>query len=110
MNVAVIRGHLSSTPVARTLASGSTLVSLEVTTTTADGSSASVPVAWFDPSEVPDWEVGTEVVVRGIVKRRFYRAGEVTQSRTEVVAAEVEPAARRRQVAKLLGRALASFE
>ena len=48
MNVVVLQGTLSSDPVSRVLASGSVLVSLELTTVV-DGCSVSVPVAWFDP-------------------------------------------------------------
>jgi hypothetical protein len=102
VNVVVIRGTLSSTPAARTLTSGSELLSLEVTTVV-EGGTATVPVAWFDPpASGAAFASGDEVVVRGIVKRRFFRAGASTQSRTEVVAAEVVPASRRRQVERLL--------
>lgn len=104
MNVVVIRGTLSSTPAARTLASGSELLSLEVTTT-GPGGTASVPVAWFDPPSSTAFASGDEVVVRGIVKRRFFRTGAATQSRTEVVATEVVGASRRRQVERLIARA-----
>ena len=48
MNVVIIRGTLSSAPVARTLASGTAMLSLEVSTIV-DGATVSVPVAWFDP-------------------------------------------------------------
>jgi single-strand DNA-binding protein len=103
VNVVVIRGTLSSTPATRTLASGSALLSLEVTTVVESGT-ATVPVAWFDPpASAASLVSGDEVVVRGVVKRRFFRAGDSTQSRTEVVAAEVVPASRRRQVERLFG-------
>jgi hypothetical protein len=101
MNVVVLSGRLSSAPVRRELASGSVLLSLEVTTDTADGV-ASVPVAWFDPPPSTTLDVGSEVVVRGVVRRRFFRSGAVTQSRTEVVAAEVVEPRRRRGVERLL--------
>lgn len=103
MNIVVLRGHLSSAPVARVLASGSTLFTLEVTTATSDGT-ASVPVAWFDPPIPPTWEAGDEVVVRGVVRRRFFRVAAATQSRTEVVAAEVVAATDRRRARRLLER------
>lgn len=106
MNVVVIRGRLSSEPVVRALASGSTLLSMEVTSVV-DAANLSVPVAWFDPKQVPEWAAGTEVVVCGVVRRRFFRTGAVTQSRTEVVANEVVEWSRRRQVAKLVERHLA---
>ncbi|CAB4364695.1 MAG: hypothetical protein F2681_17765 [Actinobacteria bacterium] len=105
MNIVILRGVLSSAPVLRSLASGSVVVSLEVTTPL-DTGTASVPVAWFDPpSEVP-WGPGDEVCVLGTVRRRFFRSGGVTQSRTEVVATQVVAAGNRRQVQRLLQRAV----
>ena len=108
MNVVVLRGHLSSAPVVRTLASGSTLYSLEVTTSTSEGS-VSVPVAWFDPPGSPSFDVGDEVVVRGVVRRRFFRVAAATQSRTEVVAAEVLSATDRRRTRRLFERLVESL-
>ena len=64
MNVVFLQGRLSSDPVLRELSSGSRLLSLEVTTTTDDGT-ANVPVAWFDPPTVPDWAAGVDIVVHG---------------------------------------------
>lgn len=104
MNIVVLRGRLSSAPTLRPLASGSVLISLELTTPADDGVQLSVPVAWFDPGFAPDWGAGTEVVVTGVVKRRFFRSGGITQTRTEVVAAEVVEASKRRQVQRMLGR------
>jgi single-strand DNA-binding protein len=104
MNIVVLRGHLSSAPVARSLASGSTLYTLEVTTVTAEGGSASVPVAWFDPPSPPTWVAGDELLVRGVVRRRFFRLASGTQSRTEVVATEVVMASERRKVRRVMDR------
>lgn len=98
-NVVVLHGHVSSEPRVRELPSGSTLVQLEVTTRTDEGAD-SVPVALFDRGF--DGRAGDEVVVVGRVRRRFFRAGGVTQSRTEVVAAEVVPAGRRRSVRRVI--------
>ena len=75
MNVVVLRGTLSSDPIDRTLASGSTIWSLEVTTRTEEGA-FSVPVAWADPPHPPRVTAGDEVVVVGQVRRRFFRSGE----------------------------------
>ena len=61
MNVVFLQGRLSSDPVLRELSSGSRLLSLEVTTSTDDGT-ANVPVAWFDPPTIPDWGAGVDVV------------------------------------------------
>ena len=104
MNIVYLQGRLSSEPVVRELASGSRLLSLEVTTDT-DTGAASVPVAWFDPPAGPDWSAGTEVAVRGVVKRRFFRGAAGTQSRTEVVATDVCATAKRRQAQRLLEQA-----
>jgi single-strand DNA-binding protein len=105
MNLVVLQGKLSSLPVHRSLASGSSLVQLELTTDTAIGA-ASVPVAWFDPVVAPAWEVGTELVVAGVVRRRFFRSGGVTQSRTEVVASDVVESRRRQAARRVVARAL----
>lgn len=105
MNVVFLQGRLSSDPVLRELSSGSRLLSLEVSTST-DAGTANVPVAWFDPPTVPDWGAGVDVVVRGVVKRRFYRGPAGTQSRTEVVAVEVCEVGKRRQAQRILERAL----
>jgi single-strand DNA-binding protein len=105
MNIVVLRGVLSSTPVIRELASGSIVHSLELTTRDEEGRSASVPVAWFDPPVASALDTGAEVVVTGSVRRRFFRAGGATQSRTEVVASAVVPASRRRQVERAVARA-----
>ena len=105
MNVVFLQGRLSSDPVLRELASGSRLLSLEVTTST-DAGTANVPVAWFDPPTIPDWGAGVDVVVRGVVKRRFYRGPAGTQSRTEVVAIEACEVSKRRQAQRLLEHAV----
>lgn len=102
MNVVVLRGRVSSPPVVRELASGSRLLSLEVTTRVGDGAAASAPVGWFDPPTRVDIEEGDEVVVVGEVKRRFFRSALGTQSRTEVVATEVVLSRSKRKVERLL--------
>ena len=88
MNVVILRGRLSSVSARRILSSGSELLSLEITTVTESGQT-SVPVAWFDPPAGAEPAIGEELVVRGTVRRRFFRTGAGTQSRTEVVADEV---------------------
>ena len=104
MNVVVLRGTLSSEPVDRVLASGSTMWSLEVTTREEDGAYGA-PVVWADPPRPPRFAVGDEVVVIGQVRRRFFRAGGATQSRTEVVASCIIAARRTSDVRKALQRA-----
>ena len=101
VNLVVLRGHLSSAPVCRQLPSGSVLVALEVTTSTADGA-WSVPVAWFDPPVEVPFDTGDAVVVFGAVRRRFFRTPSGTQSRTEVLATEVVSATAGRKVQRLV--------
>ena len=108
MNVVFLQGRLSSDPVLREMSSGSRLLSLEVTTAS-DAGTATVPVAWFDPPTLPDWGAGVDVVVRGVVRRRFYRGASGTQSRTEVVATEVCEVKKRRQAQRLLERTVSAL-
>lgn len=103
MNVVVVRGILSSDPVWRDLPSGSVVVALEVTTESDSGPRASVPVTVVDPTRPAEIEKlgrGDEVVVVGEVRRRYFRAGGATASRTEVVASQVVPAGRSARVDK----------
>lgn len=104
LNLVVLAGRLSSAPVERSLASGSVLWSLEVTTET-DTGTCSVPVVWFDPAAPPAFDVGDAVLVRGTVRRRFFRSAGGTQSRTEVRADEVVGLADRRRARSFLRRA-----
>ena len=103
-NVVVLRGVVTSEPKIRTLPSGSTVTNVEVTTR-GDGLTASVPVVVHDRSVTVS--TGDEIVVIGTVRRRFFRAGGVTQSRTEVVAHRIVTANRRRTVERLLAEAVA---
>ena len=95
MNIVIISGHLSSEPRRTELPSGSVLWSLDVTTPAADGA-RSVPVVWAGELAESVWGPGTEVVVAGHCRRRFFRAGGITQSRTEVVASSIVEVTRRR--------------
>jgi single-strand DNA-binding protein len=107
MNVVILQGTLSCPPTARDLPSGDHLVAYEVTTRPDDGPALSVPVSWFDPPRSAcDLAEGTEVVVTGRVRRRFFRAGGATASRTEVVATAVVPVGRRARVARAVAAAL----
>ncbi len=108
-NIAVLRGNLSSPPRLRHLASGDRLLSLELTAKVDDGPADTVPVAWFGPpNPLPEWRAGQELVVVGRVRRRFFKAGATTASRTEVVATAVVPAGRRAAISKAVAGALAA--
>ncbi len=107
MNVVVIRGLLSSPPVWRDLPSGSAAVALEVTTEDDDGLKSSVPVTMVDPrrrNEIESLSTGDEVTVIGRVRRRFFRTGAGTASRTEVVADDLVRPTQRARLHKSLAR------
>jgi single-strand DNA-binding protein len=104
-NLVVLRGTLAGDPRTRELPSGSVLTQFDITTRD-DGGTQSVPVAWFDaPATGRDLAAGADVVVVGSVRRRFFKAGGATQSRTEVVAERIVAARRGREVRRLLGSA-----
>ena len=87
MNVVVLRGRLTRPSELRILPSGDQLVALEVSTVRPGGRAESVPVVWPEaPASAANLDVDDEVVVVGRVRRRFFRAGGRTESRTEVVA------------------------
>jgi len=107
-NVSVLAGTLIRPPELLELPSGTTLLGFDLRLRGGDGPTESVPVAWSDPpAAAAAWSAGDEVVVLGRVRRRFFRAGGATQSRTEVVATEVVLARQRARAARLVDRALA---
>lgn len=106
-NLAVLRGVVSSEPRRRELPSGSAVTNIEVTTR-GDLVTASVPIVVHGGPV--DLVAGDEVIVIGYVQRRFFRAGGVTQSRTEVVASQVVPARRRRTAERAIAAAAALLE
>ena len=108
MNLSVVTGHLSRPPEHRTLPSGEELVSYDLSVPGADQRTESVPVTWPSaPAAAADLVAGDAVLVVGRVRRRFFRAGGSTQSRTEVVASAVVPLRRRSAVRRLLAEAAA---
>ena len=111
INLVVLEGVLARPAQDLELPSGSRLLSLEVTVRRDEGAAEPVPVAWFDP---PAWATaldgGAGVVVLGRVRRRFFRAGGVTQSRTEVVASKVVRASATSKVTALLAEASSALD
>src|SRR3712207_1172553 len=108
MNIVVLSGRLLSDPTARELPSGEVVWSLDLA---ADVTAAEppcwmpVPIAWSgDGAEA--WAKGTELAVLGIVRRRFFRAGGGTQSRTEVVAERIVEVTKRRPLERALAGVL----
>ena len=106
LNIAVVRGIVSSDPQVRELPSGDTVTNVEVTTRLEPGS-VSVPVVVHGAAVTVG--AGDEVVVTGRVARRFFRAGGVTQSRTELVADAVVRASRAKTVEQALARVAAEI-
>lgn len=110
MNVVVLSGRLLSDPASRELPSGEVIWSLDLATAVeGDGATTlAVPVVWT-ADEVPAWSKGTELTVSGVVRRRFFRVGGSTQSRTEVVAAKVIEVTRRRTLDRALAAVVAAL-
>ena len=110
VNLAVVRGHLTSAPEARTLPSGRGLAVLQITTRPS-ADAISVPVAVWDP---PAWllalDSGAELVALGAVRRRFFRAGATTASRVELEASFVARAGDRRRMEVAMRRIGAALE
>ena len=93
-NVVVLTGVLSADPRPRSLPSGDRLIEFDVTTRGPTGV-YNAPVAWLEPTAVADRLVAdSPVIVIGVVRRRFFRAAGVTQSRTEVLALRVVDASK----------------
>jgi single-strand DNA-binding protein len=108
MNVVVLIGRLARPAESRELPSGDRLVAYEVTVDRPGERAETVPVVWMDaPVSAVDHDVDERMVVVGRVRRRFFRAGGSTQSRTEVVAEAVVNARHARRVAAALERAQA---
>jgi single-strand DNA-binding protein len=110
LNLAVVRGEVSSPPDVRVLPSETVLVQLQVTTRL-ESETLSTPVAvWNPPAWVEELEPGTEVVVVGRVRRRFFRAAGATASRVELEADVVARAGDRRRVRAAMRKVNAVLE
>jgi single-strand DNA-binding protein len=111
LNMVIAIGKLAKPLQLRSLPSGISLASFDVVVPRPDQSADSIPVALFEaPDGVSNWETGQELLVIGRVRRRFFRIGGSTQSRTEVVAQVVVPLAQTDRVRSALveaGTALA---
>lgn len=110
VNVSVLAGRLSRAPEVRELPSGDTLVAYEVTVARPEGPAESVPVVWpAAPARAERFAAGDRVVVVGRVRRRFFRAGGTTASRTEVVAERLVAARSGASVRRAVDRAVAAL-
>ncbi|MDA8048333.1 MAG: hypothetical protein M0Z30_24350 [Actinomycetota bacterium] len=105
-NVVFLQGLLARPAQDIVLPSGDRLVALEVTVRRPDSPAEPVPVQWPGaPAWVSGLDAGTEVAVLGRVRRRFFRAGGVTQSRTEVVATRIVRSSSRAKMRGLVAEA-----
>ena len=111
MNVCIIQGRLTRPPEQRVVGSDRTLITSEIGVDRPEGGTETVPVVWeAAPAVAVDLDVDVEVVVVGRVRRRWFRSGGATQSRTEVVAEAVVPRRAATRVAKLVGDALTAAD
>jgi len=105
-NLAVLCGDVVATPTHRVLPSGAVVIQFDLRTQSVDGANrrVSVPISWSDPSAAALRPVvaDAEILVVGSVRRRFFRVGGATQSRTEVIAEAVVPMRRRARVQAVL--------
>ena len=108
-NIAILVGRLARPAEERTLPSGDRVATLEVLVEGVDGQrSETVPVSWFNPStDIVVLAAGTELVIVGSVRRRFFRSGGLTQSRTDLTAVHVLDLSRRAAVKRVLEAAAA---
>ena len=84
-NLVVLRGLIRRDPEFRVLASGDELMSLDLTVRSGEAPAESVPVVWPNPAAAAvKFIEGDDVVVVGRIRRRFFRAGGSTATRTEV--------------------------
>jgi hypothetical protein len=109
-NIAIIRGVVHGDPAVRDLPGGGIVAQFDVSTRVASagpGLTASVPIAWNDPTaaQLGMLVSGADVTVIGTVRRRFFRIAGATQSRTEVVADVVAPTRHHKRVALALRQA-----
>ncbi len=92
LNMAIAMGHLAKPAQVRALPSGLMFAYFDLQVRRADQTVETVPVAMFGaPAQVPEWTAGQALLAVGRVKRRFFRSGGTTQSRTELVADQVWP-------------------
>ena len=89
-NLVVLRGVIRRDPEYRVLPSGDELLSFDLTIRDGEAPTENAPVVWHQPSAAAaKLAEGDDVVVVGRVRRRFFRAGGSTASRTEVHADKV---------------------
>lgn len=109
-NLAVIRAVINRVPELRVLASGDEILNFDMTIRGEDGPAESVPVVWINPPAAGHkLGEGQDVVVLGRIRRRFFRAGGSTGSRTELCAHRIVPSGANAKVRDLLGTPIAEL-
>jgi single-stranded DNA-binding protein len=106
LNLVVVRGECSGPPELRELESGRRLASVSVRAPGPDGRSTSVPVTVWEPAAwVEELTEGSDVIVVGAVRRRFFRtAAGGSAARVDVEAVFIGRAGQRRQLDSALRR------
>jgi single-strand DNA-binding protein len=106
LNMVVVVGKLAKPLQIRNLPSGLLLACFDLQVVRSDESADTVPVALFNSGdEMPNWPTGQALLAVGRVRRRFFRVGGATQSRTEVVAEKVLPILEKDDVRRVLAEA-----
>ena len=108
-NVAVVQGQLSGPPRRRELPSGQRARRARRDDPRRRRDEFGAGVVVRTGALADSLQPGDAVLVVGYVRRRFFRAAAVTQSRTEVVAQRVVAAGRRAQVARALDEVAAAI-
>ena len=92
LNLSIVIGNLAKPVEVRSLPSGVSIANFDLVVPQIDGTPDTVPVALFEaPEEALQWVAGEALLAVGRVRRRFFRVGPNTQSRTEMVAEKVVP-------------------
>jgi single-strand DNA-binding protein len=110
LNLAIVRGCLSSDPVSRELPSGDTLWSYEISVRRPEQPTDTVPVVLVGGRPPARLAAGDHVVAIGRVRRRFFRVGGATASRTEVVADHLVATRSRARAEAAVAKALRQVE
>lgn len=109
-NLVIVRAVINREPELRVLASGDEVLTFDMTIRADDGPAESVPVIWTNPpAAAHNFVEGDDVVVLGGIRRRFFRSGGTTASRTELNARQMVPVSARAKVRSALDSALGSL-
>lgn len=109
-NLVIVRAVINREPEFRVLVSGDEVLAFDMTIRADDGPAESVPVIWTNPpAAAHNFVEGDDVVVLGGIRRRFFRSGGTTASRTELNARQMVPVSARAKVRSALDSVLGSL-